>query len=99
MRPITGMGNDLNAEASMFNALPLLLPNGSMEIDALFSLSTGKEPLPIWLRHGTMVTPKAVPNTERSGSSIRFAICRISASCLASNRIAGTRSASRSGSR
>ena len=60
MRPITGMGNDLKAEASMFNALPLLLPNGSMEIDALFSLSTGKEPpLPIWLRHGTMVTPKS----------------------------------------
>ena len=24
------MGNDLKAEASMFNALPLLLPNGSL---------------------------------------------------------------------
>ena len=64
MRPITGMGNDRKAEASMFNACPLL-PKGSMEIDALFNLSTGREPLPIWLRHGTMVTPKAVPNTAR----------------------------------
>ena len=96
-RPMTGIGRARNAAAKRASAPPALRsgPGGAIERQRLGSRSTGREPLPTWLRHASTSTEQPGSAAVTCGNSRRPSASR-SDSLRVSSRSVGSRCASRS---